>query len=614
MRSFAAVVLVCLASQFAEAAVVVLANSTQEPLTVSVTLGSAAPQNVTIAVGESKPMHCGKVIQVTFKNEEGLHTLKLDPWMAYMFITKKKIGTDLLAIDLAGKSPGDADIPDVVPAAKTLRVPVKMLVDDADRRTKFIWSAALKKRLAAANEVTLGAAGVTFELVETEEWTSDPAFTDLKNIYTEFEKQVKPEPAALAIGYTSRAAAVIAGKPTAALDFAFNRPALTPFLLIREGEPKSEPERLEVLVSQLGRFLGAVGSPDQYSCMRSKLGDGKALLTKFHIGFDPLNTLAINIWADAMRAGTIRKLDDIKPEMLVRLARVYATLNAAMPEEPLTEQYQALLQKAVVAGAGIAPGAVPMPPPKVVEVPKGDATKVAGVALSPQNEATRKVVKAIVVQAEENIRKPVNNGRIKGDDLTTLYIRTAADVAYNLEPKLRKQAFLYGLGIGLDDSMIMRDKPIMGDICKAVESDDERKARLIVLGNPTMRYRRDSCQHFVISAALTEFGGAMIAEQVGLIKEQKDMQGASGFSFADLCADFAGIELANTVKAGGESLNTLRQKFTVADYMPKLDDLPDGLSKEKFKLHYGDTGDARFKAEYESVKKRVKDLPVHAKK
>jgi hypothetical protein len=550
---------------------------------------------------------CGRTITLGFTNASGPQRLALEPWMAYQFGEKEGV-VELRAIGLAGNSPGVADVPERVEAVKPLTVPLKLLVDDADRRTKANWSAALAKRLGKANAVLSRAASVTFEIVDTAEWKANPNSNDLKGLTADFEAQVKPEPAALALGYTSRALTPVNNLREVEL-FALARPALYPHRVIREGEPRTEPERVEVLVAQLARHLGAVASPDGFSALRPRLGDGKAMLAKFEIGIDPLNTLAMNIWADGLRRG-VTKIGEFRLETQVRLARIYATLNMALPEEPLSEDVQALFERAglraVAPVAPVAPAVAGNAPPA-----KEPAKPALDRALKPDEEATRKVVRAIVVKAEENARKPAGE-RVKGDALSELYFRAAADVAVTLEPKLRKAAFLYGIGIGLDDSTIMRDK--LKDFCIAVENDEERRQRLAVLGNPTMRFRRDSCQHFVISAALTEFGGAFVAEQVGLLKEQKDMQGSSGFSFADLCADFAGIELALFVKASGENLAKLRDKFSVADYLPKLDDLPDGLSKEKFKLQYGDTGDARFKSLYEDVKKRVKDLPAHQKR
>jgi hypothetical protein len=603
MRSYLILICVWVAATRSPAAVVVLCNHTTKPVAITVTVGTAAPVAMTLAVRQTVPITCGKTVEVAFSNAEGPQRRPLEPWAAYLFQEKEKEGLDLRGIILPGKGPGHDDVPAEVAASKTLVIPVKVLVDDADRRTRLAWGPAMKARFDKANAVLEKAANVRFDIAAEGEWKSDPK-ADLTGLAAEFEKGVTVKPQTLAIGFTSRPFLADANNKPTFDGFSVYKPALHPHRVIRENDPRNEPERIEVLVAQLSRHLGGVTSPDDLSSLRPFLGDGKALLVKFEVNIDPVNTLIMNIWADALRAGPVAKLDDLTPPMQVRLARLYGMLNQVLPEEPLSEPVAALLEKSGLRAA-VVPPVVPMNGVPAAAVAKG---------ITPEQEAVRKVVRGVTIAAEDNARKPAN-ARVKGDDLADLYIRTAADIAVNLEPNLRKRAFLYGIGIAMDDSMVLRDKPLLGDWCKAAESDDERKQRLAVLGTPTLRFRRDSCQHFVISAALTEFGGAVIAEQVGILKEQSDMArpGGSGFSFADIAADLAGIQLALTVQAGGETLATLRAKFKAADYVPKLDDLPDGLSKEKFKQHYGDTKDERYKAQYDECRKRIQDLPAYKK-
>src|SRR5262249_48731598 len=68
-------------------------------------------------------------------------------------------------------------------------------------------------------------------------------------------------------------------------------------------------------------------------------------------------------------------------------------------------------------------------------------------------------------------------------------------------------AFLTALGIALDDSTLVRDNRLLAGFYRRVESDEERKRRLAVLGSPTVRGRRDWCQHFAVSCMLTALAG-----------------------------------------------------------------------------------------------------------
>ena len=138
------------------------------------------------------------------------------------------------------------------------------------------------------------------------------------------------------------------------------------------------------------------------------------------------------------------------------------------------------------------------------------------------------------------------------------------------------------MGIGTDSSSVLRNSPLIGKTCRKVESDDERRARLLVIGSPTVHDRRDLAQHFAVSCALAVVVGSHGAEIAGISKELSDARGGSGFSFADLAADFAGIRFADSVTESKVSLNRLAECFTVADYLPPHTGLPEGLSWDKF--------------------------------
>jgi hypothetical protein len=230
----------------------------------------------------------------------------------------------------------------------------------------------------------------------------------------------------------------------------------------------------------------------------------------------------------------------------------------------------------------------------------------------PLADNARAVLAALVKAAERNRRQPAP---VTGDGLTEYYFREAAAAARKLPAKEAADAFLVALGIGLDETDLMRRNPFTRDLWARVEPDADRPRRLKVLGDPTMRGRHDLAQHFTVSCALTAIMGPKMAESAGILKEQLDMRpGGSGFSFIDLCADFAGIAFANQVRASEKMLEEVEKSFRVTDYLPKLDGLREDLSREEFTKAYGNTGDERFRTEQAAVWKRVQDLPVHKKK
>jgi hypothetical protein len=178
---------------------------------------------------------------------------------------------------------------------------------------------------------------------------------------------------------------------------------------------------------------------------------------------------------------------------------------------------------------------------------------------------------------------------------------------------VRVRAFLYALGLGLDDSTILRDKPVFGSLYKQIETDDERKARLKVLGSPTLRNRRDLCQHFAVSAILAEQLGAEAAEFVGLTKELADMKGTSGFSFVDLAADYCGVAIAVQLKQSPELLKAVEKKFRTDDYLIDTKPLKEGFSEARFKKDYGSVTDERYKTVVTEIRDAVKALPAYKK-
>jgi hypothetical protein len=229
-----------------------------------------------------------------------------------------------------------------------------------------------------------------------------------------------------------------------------------------------------------------------------------------------------------------------------------------------------------------------------------------------REENARKIVAAIVQAARDNARLPADRRRTD-DALTAFLIREAASEARKLPADQAPPALLLALGIALDDSTILRSNPLTAVLCRKVESEDERKARLAVVGKPTLRGRRDWTQHFVVSCALTELLGPELAESCGLLKEQMDARpGGSGFSFGDLSADLAGVTFAVRLKKGELSLERLGT-FTAADFLPRPDGLQEGLTQEQFERAYGSVSDPRFRTEVDGIRKRINELPPYRK-
>lgn len=220
---------------------------------------------------------------------------------------------------------------------------------------------------------------------------------------------------------------------------------------------------------------------------------------------------------------------------------------------------------------------------------------------------TRAVVAAVVEAARRNRNAAAPR---TGDALTAYYFREAAAAARMLPADQAAPAYLFGLGVALDTADMLRSNVLTRGIWRRVESEKERKARLAVLGTPTVHGRHDLCQHFVVSCALTAVGGPEAAEAAGLLKEVLDARpGGSGFSFCDLSADMAGVAFARQLLASPALLERVQKSFTVADYALPPAGLVEGLSEAQFIRRYGSTDDERFLKEQEALRRRVLALP-----
>ena len=95
-----------------------------------------------------------------------------------------------------------------------------------------------------------------------------------------------------------------------------------------------EWDRREVLVHELGHFLGATHSPEATSVMRPQLGDSQSRPWGFRIDFDPLNTLAVYLLAEELRFRKLVALSQLSTGTAIRLRQLYRVAAESMPEDP----------------------------------------------------------------------------------------------------------------------------------------------------------------------------------------------------------------------------------------------------------------------------------------
>ncbi len=484
-------------------------------------------------------------------------------------------------------------------AAKSVRpsdavrtIPIEILADDKEPTVRRLWEKRYRDRLSAASDIIERCCRVRFKVAAVGTWHSKDGARDLSQLIAEFERTVKPDPAWLAIGFTGRHEGLQDQQHMGG-----TRGPCRRHILIREwGHDVSESERLEMLVHELGHYLGAVHSAEKHSVMRPDISDRQARARSFHIGFDAPNTLAMYLVGEELRsrAAPLAHLCQLPPATKERMRAVYGLLAAELPNDPAALQYSAMLDQSL--------GMAGEPPDRIQAV-------VAG---------ARIVAKAVAEAARTKRQLPSENAnragaplRLDGDKLSEYYVRQAAAAARQLPPAVGPRAFLLGLGVAMDGSEGLPKTPITDGFWQQIESSSERVARLAVMGTPTMRARRDLARHFTMSAALTVLVGPQGAEGIGILKELSDSRGGSGFSFVDFSADLSGIVFAEAVGAGKISLARLEDGFTVADFVSDTDGLKEGIGWDDFVSSYGYPPDKRLFQQRESIRRRILALPGH---
>jgi hypothetical protein len=573
----------------ADAAVIVLGNYTTQEVAFTLTTLDEKPRSITIPAYHVQPVAVTGPSTLTLAGKD--EGVRVDPYNAYVFIPDRVKTVRIQGLELPGKAPERDARPELNPKPRVpFKVPVTLLVDDADPRADKLWQEEVKRRFDAAAAVLNSQTGFQFEFAGFKTWESDGKARDLGAQLPFFEAGVKVRGNGIAVGYTSRKM----DEGEKALGACKGMGAT--HILLREWKPRGEPEKIEVLVRYLAVAVGAVTSPDPGSAMRDKPGDGKALYAGFVIRLDPLNALALNLWAEQRQAGRI-DLDDVPEPDRTRLLRVYSALLRAFPEDTYASDYVAILEKDPVR----------LPKPKNPD-PNVKNDPAAGMTDKARRiEAVRTVVAAITERARAN----TGPAAVAGDELTAALVEAAATAVMKLEEPERFSAFLLGIAIALDDTNALKDDPLTTSAVAEIESDAERAARLAVLGNPTLRQRRDLCRRFAIGCGLGELLTPTAAENTAVNRLFADLQRPVGFSFPGLAAEFAGISLARKLRESPDLFPRLRNTFSSSDFIPQLDGLREGLGLEKFEEAYGGTDDERFRSALAAIRKRIKALPIN---
>jgi hypothetical protein len=579
------------------AAVVVLANRTDRAVRFKISTASDQARECKLGIRDVLSLPLTGRIDVSFSAGDKPRRYHLESNAVYYFIGPAE-SLELRQIHFARRwfrsgQPGAEEEPDATetaapkPARVLLKIPVKILVDQEEQTVQKVWEKRLRRRIEEASEILERHCRVRLEVEGVGTWKSDKAVKPLMEMLRDFEGQVAVKPGHLAIGFTGQR---MAPKDDRALGC--TRGPFCPHILIREWKPRTDPERLEVLMHEVGHVLGACHSPEGDSVMRPNLADGRARALAFRVGYDPVNTLVMNLVAEELSRRPVRRLRDLSVPTRTRLLDIFSTMTRVLPDDPAAPLYVRMM------------GGTPPQPLRMRTLPAGAA------------EGARVVVAAVVSAAEQNDKLPPRDGaasgersRLTGDALTAHYFQNAAAAARRLPAECAASAYLLGLAIALDRAALLRGLGLPGIPWEKIENETENAHRLRVLGEPTMHGRPDLARHFVTSAALAMLVEGQDVNPAGIMGELLQAQSADAFRFDDLAASLAGIAFGTQLDGSPPMLAELATSFRVADYTLAPEKEPMGLSREEFAREYGSTSDERFLQKQDDLRKRLLALP-----
>ena len=283
-------------------------------------------------------------------------------------------------------------------------------------------------------------AGVGLRVVAVETWDSNDVRHDFGFTMREFESEVRPGPARLAIGFSSQYR-IEYGRH----HMGGTRGPLHPYILLKERSPNVlEPERLELLVHELGHYLGAAHSPEPWSVMRPVLRAGQQRAAGSQIRFDPVNTLLVAMVGEQLRAGGLRALSRLPLDTKRRMSEIYGALALALPDDPAALQLQKLLDRTG-----------------------------GGPTISDNN--AQQILTQLVEEAKKLQSKSVESALAEGDQRTEHFVRHAARVAEAMgDSDGVRRAMLIALGVFFDDTLTLAKNPLTKPLADRLESPGRR--------------------------------------------------------------------------------------------------------------------------------------------
>lgn len=125
-----------------------------------------------------------------------------------------------------------------------------------------------------------------------------------------------------------------------------------------------------------------------------------------------------------------------------------------------------------------------------------------------------------------------------------------------------------------------------------------------------LRGRGDWTKHFYVSAAMALIACEQTSDKIGVLKEVLDAEdGGTGFSFGDLAANRAGIQLARVSTYNVDTARALQERlaagFSVDAVFPEVADLPENLNRDQFQAKFGGVDGQAYRALVAEINRRL---------
>lgn len=573
LTSFVCLPLV-LAPLSVSADVIVLTNRASTEVRAELAAPDISARSFQLASGAQRIVRTDGRVHLRWRSGRFQGDNELHPFAAYVFGENAERKVELHEIGIGTESA----IPDagewasrIDPPRQSHTVRVRLCVDDEQPLKPARWQKEYAARLEDASKILDRTLGVKFVAVEFSTWDSEDGEVDFTRSLAELEREVPAKGVDLVLGVTSQYQPVLGRTHLGG-----GRGPLTPHILTREwSRVVDDGERLELLLHELGHYLGATHSPEATSYMRPVIGRRTTPFRRLTGELDPLNSLIAATFCEEHFERRVRSFDKLSPLTKIRLNLAYQAIQKTLPTDP----------SAAVLAAYVLPTESDQ-----------QAQAAAHVLASVRNAARA-----------QRIGKTTPKD---GAAWTSALMRRSAAAAGELPPNLAAHGLVVGVALAMDTDNTLATHPILSRLrpkLVPLETPKVRAKRTSQVGTPTAHGRADLVKHFVVAAALAELLGEEAAWSIALSKEIQDANGGSGFSFADLAADMAGLEFSKRIKDGSLDLATVRDSFDIEAWLLPPQGLQEGLGWEDFQAQFGGLEDSRFLRAADSLRKQVRE-------